>query len=193
MPKMLDKFMNKLNVDKKKEDEDNDDSDNEDEEDESKHNLNAKTEIKLKQKAILINDNEENEKMNFKIQALRSGSLWSIGKNVTERSILEGYYKLIDNSKHYIYIENQFFITRTYSKEERRDSGININRLVKNEIGLHIKARIERAYKANENFKVFICIPLLPRFSGTPGESSTINCILKYTFYLYVTIEECLY
>jgi phospholipase D1/2 len=29
---------------------------------------------------------------------------------------------------------------------------------------------------------VFICIPLLPGFSGTPGESSTMNCILKHTY-----------
>jgi phosphatidylserine/phosphatidylglycerophosphate/cardiolipin synthase-like enzyme len=172
MPGMMSKFIKQKNFNtiEKDEDDDDDDDDNDDEEDEKedeiKINMGSKIAIKLRQNAFLINENDINEKMDFNIQALRSGSLWSIGKNITERSILQGYYKLIDNSKHYIYIENQFFITRTYTQEDRRDSGINLNRLVQNEIGLHIKSRIERAYEANENFKVFICIPLLPGFSG---------------------------
>ena len=180
MPNMNNqKLMKKMNIDNIKEDED-------DEEDEDGHeNINKKnTKNKINQNAFLLDDDEEkdqNIKMDFNIQALRSVSSWSIGKNMPERSILQGYYKLIDNSEHYIYIENQFFITKTYNKEERRNS-VNISSLVENEIGLHIIERIERAYKAKENFKVFICIPLLPGFSGTPGESSTMNCILKYTY-----------
>ena len=191
MPGMMSKFIKQKNFNTIEKDEDDDDDDDDDDdndgeedekEDEIKINRGPKTAIKLRQNAFLINENDIKEKLDFNIQALRSGSLWSIGKNITERSILQGYYKLIDNSKHYIYIENQFFITRTYTQEDRRDSGINLNRLVQNEIGLHIKSRIERAYEAKENFKVFICIPLLPGFSGTPGESSTLNCILKYTY-----------
>ena len=149
----------------------------------SKHGKNKK--MKIKQKSFLTDDYEKKDEtieMDFNIQALRSVSQWSIGKTITEQSILEGYYKLIDNSKHYIYIENQFFITKAFSEDERRDSGLNLNRLVENEIGLHIRTRIERAYQQKENFKVFICIPLLPGFSGTPGESSTMNCILKYQY-----------
>ena len=149
----------------------------------SKHGKSKK--MKIKQSAFLTDDYEKKDQtieMDFKIQALRSVGQWSIGKTITERSILEGYYKLIDNSKHYIYIENQFFITKSFSEEERKKSGLNLNRLVENEIGLHIRTRIERAYEEKANFKVFICIPLLPGFSGTPGESSTMNCILKHTY-----------
>ena len=149
----------------------------------SKHGKSKK--MKIKQSAFLTDDYEKKDQtieMDFKIQALRSVSQWSIGKTITEQSILEGYYKLIDNSKHYIYIENQFFITKSFSEEERKKSGLNLNRLVENEIGLHIRTRIERAYEEKANFKVFICIPLLPGFSGTPGESSTMNCILKHTY-----------
>ena len=198
LPNMLNKIKKKMNMDNVKEDEKDDEDDEEEEDDdkdEDKVDDKEKDEneniskihkkVKLKQQVILSDDYDEkdqNVKMDFKIQALRSVSSWSIGKDLTERSILEGYYKLIDNSKHYIYIENQFFITKTYDKEERRNSGVNLKALVQNEIGLHIKARIEKAYAAKENFKVFICIPLLPGFSGTPGESSTMNCILKYTF-----------
>ena len=139
----------------------------------------------LKQKAFLREEDDQKDQsieMDFKIQALRSVCFWSIGKNMRERSILQGYYKLIDNSKHYIYIENQFFITKSFSEDERKDSNISLDRIVQNEIGLHIRSRIERAYDNNEKFRVFICIPLLPGFSGTPGESSTMNGVLKHTY-----------
>ena len=63
--------------------------------------------MKIKQKVFLNEEDIKDDSMpsNFKIQALRSGCSWSIGLANTERSILEAYYKLIDNSKHYIYIE----------------------------------------------------------------------------------------
>jgi len=138
--------------------------------------------MELRQKAFSNEDEQlkdQSNDMDFNIQALRSVSLWSIGKK--ESSILQGYYKLIDNAKHYIYIENQFFITKSFSEEERINSGLKINSIVQNEIGLHIRKRIERAYLEKSNFKVFICIPLLPKFSGTPGENSTMNVVLKNT------------
>ena len=77
--------------------------------------------------------------MDFNIQALRSVSEWTIGKTNPERSILTGYYKLIDNAKHYIYIENQFFITKPFIEEERKESRLKLNKLVENEIGLHLE------------------------------------------------------
>ena len=138
--------------------------------------------MELRQKAFSNEDEQlkdQSNDMDFNIQALRSVSLWSIGKK--ESSILQGYYKLIDNAKHYIYIENQFFITKSFSEEERINSGLKINSIVQNEIGLHIRKIIERAYLEKSNFKVFICIPLLPKFSGTPGENSTMNVVLKNT------------
>ena len=139
----------------------------------------------LKQKAFFVEKNEQKDQsipMDFKIQALRSVCYWSIGKKQIERSILKGYYQLIDNSKHYIYIENQFFITKPFSDDERKNSNLDLDKLVKNEIGLHIRSRIERAFEKKEKFKVFICIPLLPGFSGTPGESSTMNAVIKHTY-----------
>ena len=139
----------------------------------------------LRQKAFFVEKEEQKDQsipMDFKIQALRSVCYWSIGKKQIERSILKGYYHLIDNSKHYIYIENQFFITKPFSEDERKNSNLDLDKLVKNEIGLHIRSRIERAFEKKEKFKVFICIPLLPGFSGTPGESSTMNAVIKHTY-----------
>ena len=38
-------------------------------------------------------------------------SLWSIGVRKTESSIYNAYIQCIANAKHFIYIENQFFIS----------------------------------------------------------------------------------
>ena len=149
-----------------------------------KHKYSRKTEnTTIKQNINLLKEEMKDKSIssNFQIQALRSVCSWSIGLNTTEHSILEGYYKLIDNSKHYIYIENQFFITNPYSKDERKESGQSLKKVVKNQIALHIRNRIERAYEKKENFKVFICIPLLPGFPGVPGEGSSLDGVLKYT------------
>ena len=155
-------------------------------EDYKNNHINKKKKMSIRQKAFLKEDGQQKDQtisMDFNIQALRSVCEWSIGKSKTERSILKGYYKLIDEAKHYIYIENQFFITKSFSEDERNiNSKLNLNKIVQNEIGLHIRARIERAYEEKSNFKVFICIPLLPGFSGTPGESSTMNGVLKHTY-----------
>ena len=139
-------------------------------------------EKKIKQKIILSDEvRDDTISSSFKIQALRSVCSWSIGLRTTEHSILEGYYKLIDNSKHYIYIENQFFVTKPYSEDERRNSGVSLQKLVENEIALHIRNRIELAFERKEKFRVYICIPLLPGFPGVPGENSTLDAILKHT------------
>jgi phospholipase D1/2 len=100
-----------------------------------------------------------------------------------ENSILKAYYSLIENSKHYIFIENQFFVSKSYDKtEEDSDAGKkSISSIVKNEIALRIRKRIERAYLAKEKFRVFIFIPLLPGFAGEPDEG-TIQIILGHTY-----------
>ena len=116
-------------------------------------------------------------------QVLRSISEWSAGIHQTEHSILNGYYHLIDKSKHYIYIENQFFISKAHSNDERLKSNKrSVSRVVENEIAYHIRKRIERAYDNKEKFHVFVFIPLLPGFAGDPQSSSTLQIILKHTY-----------
>ena len=118
---------------------------------------------------------------------LRSASNWNTGINNPEHSILDTYYHLIKNAKHYIYIENQFFISKSYNEEERKSSENCINDVVKNKIAYYIRKRVEKAYKKKENFKVFIFIPLLPAFKGDPQDSKTLKIIIKYT---YATINR---
>ena len=108
------------------------------------------------------------------VQVLRSVGEWSMGLKVPENSILEAYYQLIDQSKYYIYIENQFFISRSFEENKQY--------LVENKIALHIVNRILKAYRKKEKFRVYVFIPLMPGFAGEPEKSGTLQIILKYTF-----------
>lgn len=56
-------------------------------------------------------------------QVLRSASYWSCGlpKNQIENSIHFAYLQLIEMAKHYIYIENQFFISSTAGSPVKND------------------------------------------------------------------------
>ena len=116
------------------------------------------------------------------VEILRSASKWNAGIDKPEHSILNSYYNLIKKAKHYIYIENQFFVSRSWNEEEREDSKNCINDIVKNKIAYYIRKRIEKAYKRKKNFKVYIFIPLLPGFPGDPQDSETIKIILKHTY-----------
>ncbi|KAK5986738.1 Phospholipase, partial [Trichostrongylus colubriformis] len=103
---------------------------------------------------------------------LRSLSNWSGLINQTEDSIQMAYLSLIANSKHYIYIENQFFVSLIDSNE------------VLNEICKVICNRIIRAYKEKEPFRVYILIPLLPGFEGNVGApgGSSLQAVLHWTY-----------
>ena len=116
------------------------------------------------------------------VQVLRSSGEWSAGLKKTENSILKAYYDLIENSKHYIYIENQFFISKAWTEKEKEDCPHSISDIVKNEIALYLRRRVEKAYLNKENFKIFIFLPLLPGFDGEPEYSRTIQVILKHTY-----------
>ena len=130
----------------------------------------------------VVNVNFFRKGIKSKVQVLRSASKWSVGIGKKENSILQGYYHLIDNAKHYLYIENQFFVSRAFNEEERAECDYALSDVVENLIAYHIRKRIERAYLAKEKFRVFVFIPLLPGFAGEPESSGTLQIILKHTY-----------
>lgn len=72
-------------------------------------------------------------------QVLRSASSWSCGfidPDCVEQSIHDAYVQTITKAQHYIYIENQFFISLHFE-----------DRAVRNQISETIVKRIIRAYK----------------------------------------------
>ena len=81
-------------------------------------------------------------------------------------------------AEHYVYIENQFFIS--YVK-----TGNNVTFSdVKNDIATALFERIVKAYKARETFRVYILLPLLPAFEGDiAGDSgSGMRAIMYYQY-----------
>ncbi|KAL3995479.1 Phospholipase D Active site motif family protein [Acanthocheilonema viteae] len=106
------------------------------------------------------------------VQVLRSVSKWSSLTNTTEDSIQQAYVSLIANAKHYIYIENQFFVSIIDSAD------------VGNEICKVLCERIKRAYREKAKFRVYIMLPLLPGFEGDIGapDSLAIQTVLHWTY-----------
>lgn len=92
-------------------------------------------------------------------QILRSVSEWSGGIPV-ESSIYTAYVTAIQEAKHFIYIENQFFISSLFID--------NVN----NEICQNLLWRIQRAHREGTTFKVIVVMPLLPAFEGEIGTAT---------------------
>ncbi|KND02124.1 uncharacterized protein SPPG_02618 [Spizellomyces punctatus DAOM BR117] len=137
----------------------------------------------------LIQQTPEEATGSLQIQILRSASQWSAG-TPREKSINNAYIDLIRNSKHYVYIENQFFITKFSSpsphvqhqspqgKEpphfNRRGQKLPISRVrVHNPIASTLAHRILVAHAKGEQYRAYIIIPLFPAFHGdvTKGDS----------------------
>ncbi|TQV94011.1 phospholipase D1 (PLD1) [Cordyceps javanica] len=94
------------------------------------------------------------------VQILRSASTWSLGLEETEHSIQTAYIKMIEDSEHLVYIENQFFISSTEAYNTR----------IVNRIGDAIVHRIVRAHENGESWRCIILIPLMPGFQNTVDE-----------------------
>lgn len=92
------------------------------------------------------------------IQILRSCAPWSIGTpNKIEHSIMNAYVALIENSEHFVYIENQFYISSCTVE------GTTIH----NKIGDAIVERAIKAHNNNEQWQACLVIPLMPGFQNS--------------------------
>ncbi|KAF2964572.1 hypothetical protein GQX73_g8995 [Xylaria multiplex] len=110
------------------------------------------------------------------VQMLRSAGDWSLGfpKDVREHSIQTAYVKLIEESEHFVYMENQFFITSTET----------LNTKVVNRIGDALVERILRAHRNDEEWRCCILIPLMPGFQNTvdQAEGSSVRLIMQFQY-----------
>lgn len=101
-------------------------------------------------------------------QVLRSIGQWS-NRYITEKSICLAYEDLIVNSKNFVYIENQFFITNS----------TGAGSMPENQVGMWIAERIKRAHERRQKFKVYVVIPQLPAFEAEFNSShSTMQKML---------------
>ncbi|KAM6453289.1 phospholipase D2 isoform 1-T1 [Liasis olivaceus] len=104
------------------------------------------------------------------VQVLRSVDRWSAGLH--ECSIYDAYLSVIRTSQHYLYIENQFFISCTDGRS------------VLNTVGDAVLQRILLAHSEKKPFRVYVLLPLLPGFEGdiAQGGSNSIQAILHFTY-----------
>ncbi|KAI1821078.1 phospholipase [Xylaria intraflava] len=107
------------------------------------------------------------------IQLCRSACEWSSG-HPTEHSIANAYIHAIESAQHFVYIENQFFITATGNEQHP----------VQNKIGASIVSRIVRAHTNEENFRIIIVIPAVPAFAGDLKADSSLGtrAIMEYQY-----------
>ena len=105
-------------------------------------------------------------------QVLRSCGEWSVGVP-RECSIATAMATCIRNAEHFVYIENQFFI-----------SG-NGHKSVVNRVGDALLERIEKAINENQTFRVIIVVPAYPE--GCIDKNSGMRAVAHYQ---YTTISH---
>lgn len=109
------------------------------------------------------------------VQILRSTCWWSIGTpDKTEHSIMNAYIKMIEQSDHFVYIENQFFISSCEVEGTR----------IENHIGDALVERIIRAAQKGEPWRAVILIPLMPGFQNTVDsqDGTSVRLIMQCQF-----------
>jgi phospholipase D1/2 len=104
---------------------------------------------------------------------VRSSADWSSGI-LTEQSIQNAYCQVIRGAQHFVYIENQFFITATGEKQAP----------VHNQIGAAIADACIRAGKEGRKFRVIIVIPAIPGFAGDLRDNAAAGtrAIMDYQY-----------
>ncbi|KAM9317142.1 phospholipase D1 [Gastrophryne carolinensis] len=105
-------------------------------------------------------------------QVLRSAADWSAGIKYHEESIHNAYVHVIENSQHFIYIENQFFISCAD------------NKVVFNKVGDTIAQRIIKAHRENKRYRVYVITPLLPGFEGdiSTGGGNALQAVMHFNY-----------
>jgi phosphatidylserine/phosphatidylglycerophosphate/cardiolipin synthase-like enzyme len=118
---------------------------------------------------------------NCKMQMIRSSAEWSSGVQ-KEQSIYNAYITAIQESKHFIYIENQFFVTKCTEDPHNLSP-------IKNQIGLALVERIKKAHYEQTPFFVIVIIPLMPAFANEI-HASDANVIRLVMHGQYVSISR---
>ncbi|GAA6029863.1 hypothetical protein JCM8097_001084 [Rhodosporidiobolus ruineniae] len=105
------------------------------------------------------------------VQICRSVGPWSMGISHIEHSIQNAYIKAIQLSDHFVYIENQFFVTSTQVE----------GTIIENKIGDALVSRIVRAHSEGTPWRCIIIVPTVP---GYPypldhSEASSVRLIME--------------
>ncbi|KAF1836502.1 phospholipase D1 [Decorospora gaudefroyi] len=110
------------------------------------------------------------------VQILRSACAWSLGTpNKVEHSIMNAYVQMIATSEHFVYIENQFYIS----------SSEVLGTKIENKINDALVDRIKRAYANDEDWRACIVLPLMPGYQNTVDEQegSSVRLIMTCQYH----------
>ncbi|KAL6705010.1 Phospholipase D1 [Coniothyrium glycines] len=110
------------------------------------------------------------------VQILRSACAWSLGTpNKVEHSIMNAYVQSIATSEHFVYIENQFYIS----------SSEVLGTKIENKINDALVDRIKRAHANDEDWRACIVIPLMPGYQNTVDEQegSSVRLIMTCQYH----------
>ncbi|XP_059641654.1 phospholipase D gamma 1-like [Cornus florida] len=103
------------------------------------------------------------------------------GKNVLiDMSIHTAYVKAIRDAKHFIYIENQYFLGSSYNWTNHQDLGAN------NLIPMEIALKIANKIRADERFSAYIVIPMWP-------EGDPTSCVTQQILYWQYNTMQMMY
>ena len=107
-------------------------------------------------------------------QITRSCGKWSHGVAL-EHSIANAYIETIARSEHFVYMENQFFITATGDQQSP----------IKNRIGAAIVERALRAARNNEDWHMIVNVPSVPAFAGDlkADDSLGTRAIMEFQYF----------
>ncbi|GAQ88090.1 Phospholipase D zeta [Klebsormidium nitens] len=117
---------------------------------------------------------EAGQRVSCRCQIVRSVGQWSAGTTqAEERSIHEAYCTLITNAQHFVYIENQFFV-----------SGLDEDDTIQNRVLQALFARILRAHRERATFRVIVVMPLLPGFQGGVDDAgaASVRAIMHWQY-----------
>jgi len=121
-----------------------------------------------------LNSKNLNKRGTVHAQLVRSSADWSSGILPVEHSIQNAYCDLIRAAEHYVYMENQFFITATGEHQSP----------IHNQIGRAIVDAVVRAGKEGRKFRVMVLIPAIPGFAGDLREDGATGtrAIMDYQY-----------
>ncbi|XP_066376297.1 phospholipase D alpha 2-like [Miscanthus floridulus] len=108
-------------------------------------------------------------------EAAAQSGLVSGKNNVLDRSIQDAYIHAIRHAKHFIYIENQYFLGSSFGwkADGIKPEEIEALHLIPRELSLKIVSKIE----AGEHFAVYVVLPMWPE--GPPAGGS-VQAILDW-------------
>ncbi|KAF4673241.1 Phospholipase D [Perkinsus chesapeaki] len=112
---------------------------------------------------------DELDELDCEVQVLRSGGRWSLGVN-TENSIYSAYLHLIEQSKRFIYIENQFMVSSVGEYSPVGQESRSVANLIAEALARRI---IRAAEEGDRQFRVYVVIPSAPAMPCDDWQSTS--------------------